>query len=80
MKLSLGGLALGLTVATGCNPDTPQHTSEWYFQHPQAAKERVLACDALSLKDRDADCVNAENGSLAAALHGQSSLKNPYAK
>ena len=77
-SVSIGGLALGLTVAAGCNPNTPQHTSEWYFQHPEAAKERLAVCDAQSLKDRDADCVNAQNGTLEYMAHGHSSMGNPY--
>ncbi len=76
-RLSFSPIVLSLTVATGCNPNTPQHTSEYYFQHPQEANQRVAACDKLSLADRDADCANAANGSMEYTMHGRGGIGNP---
>ncbi len=80
MRFALGPIALGFTVATGCNPNTAQHSSEYYFHHPKDAHARVEQCETLSLQDRDADCVNAQNGLAMATMHGTPSIKNPYAK
>jgi len=78
--LGIVGLTLGATLTAGCSDKTPAHSTAWYFDHPQAAKERVAECDALALKDRNTDCLNANNAAVELSLHGQGAIGNPYGK
>jgi hypothetical protein len=66
-------------LLASCSPAAPKHTTAWYQAHPADAQQRIHDCDRLGLSDRDADCLNAQQGATLAALHGKSAVPNPYA-
>jgi hypothetical protein len=78
MKRSLaagGALAIGLTVSYNHSP--PTRSTAWYQQNPSAAHLRLEVCDRLGILDRDADCLNAQQGATLAEFHGTSTV-NPW--
>lgn len=77
-SLAIGG-AFAFSVTVGCSPAQPTHTTAWYSEHPDAARARLEVCDRAGFADRDADCLNAQQGAVLAAIHGKSTV-NPWAK
>lgn len=61
-------LATGSAAAQG-SPAAEPRTVSWYADHPQARAQVQLACfDDPGRLGRDPDCVNAQQGSVEAAL------------
>ncbi len=60
--------ALSSIILAGCNDTRPVHTAYWYACHDKEREARTIECQKLSLADRDADCVNADQGAVRAMM------------